>query len=59
MLVLSVEVELVVLAALALALAVFASPLLEVDARLSKIIGIVYFAETLLMIISPQVLSRF
>jgi hypothetical protein len=42
MLVLSVEVELVVLdvaAALALTLALFASPLLEFDARLFKIVG--------------------
>jgi hypothetical protein len=37
--VLSVELELVVLAALALTLALFASPLLEVDAKLFKTVG--------------------
>jgi hypothetical protein len=54
MLVLSVELELAVLASLALALALFATLLLEVDPRLSRIVGIVRFAETLLMIVSPQ-----
>jgi hypothetical protein len=57
MLVLSVELELAVLASLALALALFAALLLEVDPKLSRIVGIVRFAETLLMIVSPQLYS--